>query len=324
MDNLHVGLGADIAGGVVHTALEGPLVEHLPGGVALQVAQGVLGDEDEAEGGDKVVDAVVDLGVDVVGAAADHDDGHTVGPGVGDVFLAGLADVGQVGLIGGVSGLHGRLHFLPGDAELFLHHLYGPLLEVLAPPQAHVGVQEAGLLQHGHIGGQQLGIVGHHGAVVVVVPDALVVVIGHTGIPDGVHTLLHQGLHMAVEELGGVADRVRGDGVLALDVQLAGGLGREDHLEVQLGEEGKPEGEVFVHIQAEGDAHAAPGAVAGTLAVHGPQLIVLVEHQVGVGHLLLAQGAGAAVARDEAAAAVELVDGEGAVVGAQVAGHRTG
>ena len=80
LDDLHVLLGADIAGGVVHPALEGPLVEDFPGGVTLQIAQCVLGDQDEAEGCDEVVDAVVDLRVDVVGAAAQDQDGHVVDP----------------------------------------------------------------------------------------------------------------------------------------------------------------------------------------------------------------------------------------------------
>ena len=153
--------------------------------------------------------------------------------------LPGLPHVVDVGVVGGVGRL-GRRRGLPlGDGELLLHELGDALVKVLVPPQAHIGVQELGLLQGGHVGGQQLGVVGHHRAVVVVVADALVVVVGHAGVPDGVHPLLHQGLHMAVEQLGGVAHRVRGDGVLALQVELPGGLGGEDHLEVELGEEGR-------------------------------------------------------------------------------------
>ena len=125
---------------------------------------------------------------------------------------------------------------------------------------------------------------------------------------------------MAVEQLGRIAHRIRGDGVLALEVELPGGLRREDHLKVEPGEEGEPEGQVFVHVQAKGDADAAPGAVALPFALQSAELLVFIGHQIGVLHLLLAQGAGAAVAREEAPPAVEQVDGEGAVVGAQVAG----
>ena len=101
---------------------------------------------------------------------------------------------------------------------------------------------------------------------------------------------------MAVEELGGIAHRIRGNGTLALQVELAGGFGREDHLEVQLGEEGEPEGEIFVHIQSEGDADASPGTVTLAHALKGAELFVLEVHEIGELHPLLAQRTGAAVA----------------------------
>jgi hypothetical protein len=124
---------------------------------------------------------------------------------------------------------------------------------------------------------------------------------------------------MAVEQLGRIAHRIRGDGVLALEVELSGGLRREDHLKVEPGEEGEPEGEIFVHIEAKGNAYPSPGPVPVALPLQSPKFFILIGHKVGQLDLLLAQGAGAAVARDEASPAVKLVDGEGAVVGAQVA-----
>ena len=67
LDEGHVGLGADIPGRVVHPGVVGPLVEH-PAGLFVHVLEHcVLSDEDKAEGGDQVVDAVVDLRVHVVG-----------------------------------------------------------------------------------------------------------------------------------------------------------------------------------------------------------------------------------------------------------------
>ena len=243
-------------------------------------------------------------------------------PGVADVLHAGLPHVVDIGVVGRVGRLGRRRGLPPGNAEMLLHELGDALFKVLVPPQAHVGVEEFGLLEQGNVGGQQLRVVGHHRAVVVVVADALVVVVGHAGVPDGVHALLHQGLHMAVEQLCGVAHGVGRDGVLALEVELAGGLGGEHHLEVEAGKE--PEGQVFIHVQPEGDAHAATDAGAVPRALEGAELLVLVGHQIGVLHLCLAQGAGTAVARDEAPPAVKGVDGEGAVVGAQVAGGGLG
>ena len=98
--------------------------------------------------------------------------------------------------------------------------------------ETQVGVEVVHLAQGGDVHPQQVGVVGHHGAVVVVVRQVLVKVVGHAGVEDGVHPLLQQGHHVAVEELGRVAHRVRGDGLLPLDVQAPGGLRGEDHLKV--------------------------------------------------------------------------------------------
>ena len=289
------------------------------------MAQGVLGDQYEAERSDQVVDAVVDLRVDVIGAAAHHDDVQAVLPGVIDILLARGPHIPDVGLILLVSIADSGGGFLLGNVELVLQNLFNALSKVLPPPQTHVGVEEAGGLEAGHIGGQQLGVVGHHRAVIVVVTDALVVVVGHTGIPNGVYSSLHQCLNMAVEQLGGVAHRVRRNSTLALDVQFPGGLGGEHHLEVQRGEQPEPEGEVFVHIQPEGNADPPAGAVALTLPGIGmPQGVIFIAHQIGQLCFFLAQRPGAAVAGDESPPAVKGVDGQRAVIGAKVAGDGFG
>ena len=92
-------------------------------------------------------------------------------------------------------------------------------------------------VQIGHIGPDDLGIISHDGAVVMVVPQPLVKVVGHAGIKDGLHPFVEQGLHVSMQQLGRVADRVGGNGALALDVELTAGLRGEHHVEVQLGEE---------------------------------------------------------------------------------------
>ena len=129
---------------------------------------------------------------------------------------------------------------------------------------------------------------------------------------------------MAVEQLGGITHRVRGDGALSLQIELPAGLRGEDYLEIEAGEQLEPEGQVLVHIQTEGDADPAPGAVPAALAMEGAKLCIFIPHQVGMPGGLLAQGAGAAVARDEPPPAVKGIDCEGAVVGAQAAGGRLG
>ena len=100
---------------------------------------------------------------------------------------------------------------------------------------------------------------------------------------------------VAVHQLGRVAHRVRGDGVLAPEVELAVALRRVEHPKAQLGEEGVPEGIQLEHIQAHGDADGAPGAGAGL--VRGQQLLFVVVQVVLGGGALLFQGLVAAGAR---------------------------
>ena len=268
----------------------------MAGGLIFQPGHRVLCDEGEAEGGDQVVDAVVDFRIHVIGAAGYHQNGTVLCPGLGDVCLGGLPQVVLISLVSCVCRL-GRGGGLPlGDLKLVEKPLAGLPLEIPGAVQAEVRVQVADLFQSRDVGGQQLRVVGHHRAVVVVVADALVEIIGHTGVEDGVYPLLRQGHYMAVEQLGGVAHRVRGDGALSLEVELPAGLRGEDHLEVEAGEQFEPEGQILIHIQAEGDADPAPGTVPAALAVEGAELCVFIPHQVGVPGGLLTQGAGAAVA----------------------------
>ena len=189
---------------------------------------------------------------------------------------------------------------------------------------AQVGVEVLDLGQGRDVHRQQVGVVGDNGAVIMVVCQVLIEVVGHAGVEDGVHALVQQGHDVAVQKLGRVADGVRGDGLLPLDVQAPGGFGGEDHLEVQVGKEGVPKGQVLVHVQPEGDADLAAGTVAAALALEGAEILVLELHQVRDVDLLLAQGTGTAVAGDEAAAAVEAVDGQGAVVRAELTGGGPG
>lgn len=180
--------------------------------------------------------------------------------------------------------------------------LAGFALEIFGAVKAKVGVEEPGLFQVGYVGGQQFGVVSYHRAVVVVVADTLVKVIGHTGVEDGVHALLHQRLHMAVEQLGGVTHGVRGDCALALEIELAAGLGGEDHPEIESCEQLEPEGEVLIHIQAEGNTDSPSGAISLPRPMEGAEVVVFVAHQVGQMAGLLPQRTGAPGCRRRSAA----------------------
>ena len=80
LDHLEVGLIADAGGGLVEARVVGPLVEDAQGALEARVDDGVLGEDGHAQANDNLGDAVVDLGVEVVGAAREHDAAHAVLP----------------------------------------------------------------------------------------------------------------------------------------------------------------------------------------------------------------------------------------------------
>ena len=259
----------------------------------------------------------------MVGSACHDQDLPSLSPGLVDDLLALGADVLLVGLIGCVGRIRRRSGLGLGDTELIQEVVGRPLGKVLWPMQAEEGGQiaHALLLQLRHVGPQQFGIVGYHRAVVVVVPGMLVEVVGHAGIKDGGAALFQQTDDVPVHELGRIADRGGGDGGLTPAVQPPGAFLGQHHLKAQSGEKGVPEGEVFVHVQSEGQADLAPlAAAARELA----QLFVFVFRQIGQGLRALPQGLLAPVAGQVPAAGIKGVDGQGAVVGAAAAGGGIG
>lgn len=71
---LHIRLCGDILGGTVHPGMVGPLVQRLEFRRLRQVRHAVLSDDCQPQAADQLMDAVVDLRVDVVGSAGKDDD----------------------------------------------------------------------------------------------------------------------------------------------------------------------------------------------------------------------------------------------------------
>ena len=114
----------------------------------------------------------------------------------------------------------------------------------------------------------------------MIVSDPLIVVVGHTGIPDGIYTHLNQSLHMTVKKFGGIAHRVWRDRVLAFEVEFSRGFGGENHFKVQFCEKLVPKRKIFIHIKPEGDPNAPPKTGSAAFALHGPEFLVFVTGQV--------------------------------------------
>ena len=141
---------------------------------------------------DEPVDAVVDFGIDVIGTADQNHDAAPLAAGLRDHLLAFSAHVRHVGIICGI-GRVARMANLFGRnvGEMFLQNgceLFG---ERPAVVNAHIIVDKIDFAHRGHIRGDDLGIIGNHRAVVVVVAQLLVQVIAHAGVEDGVHALFH-------------------------------------------------------------------------------------------------------------------------------------
>ena len=184
--------------------------------------------------------------------------------------------------------------------------------------EAHVVINEFRALDLRAVPGDDLRIIGHHGAVVMVIPQALVNVVSHTGVEDGVQAQLGEELDVPVGQLGREARGVAGNGGLALQIQIPAAEGAVVHGKAQLGEEGVPEGQQLPHVQAQGESDFPPLprdglVVQKQLPLEGVQIPL---PAVGLsGHRAVT-----AVAADEGLPSREGVDGELAVVAAEAAG----
>ena len=79
----------------------------------------------------------------------------------------------------------------------------------------------------------------------------LVEVIALAGEENEVYALIQQALDVAVRELGGIADGVAGHGVLAAEIQLAGGLFAEHDLKPAAFEKSRPQRQLLVKAERE-------------------------------------------------------------------------
>ena len=295
-------------------------VELLP---RLQFADGILGEHHHAQRADGFGDAVVDFGVDVVGAAGEHDAAAVVLLHVGERGQALLLHVVLEDLVFGVRGLDCGFDFLTGHVgpgELFENAVDHEL--VVGEIEVRVHVAHAVLAQFGHVGADDERIVGHDRAVVVVVRVGHeVLLVAHARVEDGLDALVEQPLDMAVHQLGRIADVFGGDGFDAGLEQLVGAAAGDHHLEAQRGEQREPERVVLVHVEGARDADfATGGGLVGKPAVGEATLVLVVVQVRAVGALLLGVAAAfAAVAGYEARAVGERGDGELAVVLAQLA-----
>ena len=236
-----------------------PLVQHRGLKWLRQLGNGILRHHRCAELGDEGVDTVVHLRVHVVGPARQNDDPPSLLPGGGDDLRTLFPDLLHVTLVFSVGRLHRRLDLSVGNgAKLPLHHGGHLLREIMGPVDTHIVINEFRVLQTVAVARQNLRVVGHHRAVVVVLAQTLVDVVGHAGVENGVHAQLGQKFNVAVGQLRREAGGVAGDAPLPLQIQLSTGHGAVDHLKAKFREKCVPEGIQFPEVQTQGQPDPPP------------------------------------------------------------------
>ena len=145
--------------------------------------------------------------------------------------------------------------------------------------------------------------------------------IENAGVENGLYALINKPLNMAVGKLGGIAFRLRGDGLHAQLIYAPCGQGREQASKAQLAEEGGPEGIVFVNIQNSGHADYASFGFLFPERLIAKYAAKLIFKDVAAlfSVTFLAETLFAAVSAYIAAASGEGVHGEHAAIGAALA-----
>ena len=205
------------------------------------------------------------------------------------------------------------------NVELLLHDFLELRRENLLVRKGHEGAQEADMLglKLLDIVLDVLGIARDNRAVVVISGAVLLIpLVGNAGVEDGLHAVLDEPGHMTVRNLCRVALRLRGNRLDAELVDFPGRDRREHNTEAELTEENRPERIVFVEVQHAGNADCTARCLALGECLNVKAAVHLVVKEVRDFFLLPVQAetALAAIARDKAAAAAELVHGEHALV----------
>ena len=205
------------------------------------------------------------------------------------------------------------------NVEFLLHDFLELRSQNLLVRKGHEGAQEADMLglKLLNIVLDVLGIARDNRAVVVIARAVLLIpLVGNAGVEDGLHAVLDEPGHMAVCNLRRVALRLRGNRLDAELVNLSGRNRREHHAEAEFAEEDRPERVVLVEVQHAGNADGAARCLILGEGLDVKEAVHLVVEEIRNFLLLPVQteAALAAVARDEAATAAELVHGEHALV----------
>ena len=100
---------------------------------------------------------------------------------------------GQAKVVFRKSGICGFLYVLECNlAEVFAEHCVDFGSKILGSVKTEIVADEVDFFKVAYIGADYLGVICNNGAVIVIVAETFVDVVGHTGIEDVLYTLLEK------------------------------------------------------------------------------------------------------------------------------------
>ena len=206
---------------------------------------GILGDDVDAQVGEDLWHVVIDEGVEMVGTTHQQDDLPTVPPGVLEEPNAGRPNGLAILDLGGEREPEGAIE-LPAPHAQASQVRRAPLAQQLVVLEGDGRHVEGDAVSAGRIDGaaDHVRVAGDDGAVVGVGGVVIRAVLGEDHREeDAVHTLLHEVVDVAMDELGREADVVRHHRPDAGGVELGRGWFGELDRETALDKQGVPERE---------------------------------------------------------------------------------
>ena len=192
----------------------GPLIAHAKRAFKALVNDGVLGEDGHSQSDNDLGDAVVDFGIEVVGAARQDNSTHSVFAHPLECFAALFLDFSLDRGVFFPRLVQRASHFLNADVVAILcegaHEVGG---QVVAIAEVDEGTDElhARLIQAFHVVADDFGVGCNDRAVEVVIRVGELLLEINAGVPDRCDSLVQQGFDVSVDEFGRVAHVFGGD-----------------------------------------------------------------------------------------------------------------
>ena len=249
-----------------------------------EVSDGILGEDREPEAREKLGDAVIDLGIEMIGTTGEHDALEAALPDFCDGLLALARGLVAERFLLDPRVAHGGEDIPALDVELrreFLDEAFGKAPLVVDREE---GIHEDGsvvLPERVHVVPENFGIARDDRAVVMVAhARVLDLLVGRARIENELHARGEECLDVTVTDLSGIAHRLRGNRLETELVNVPARARREPDAEAEFREEGKPERIVLVHVENARDSHVSARRLGSVERLVAEQALVFPVEEV--------------------------------------------